>query len=487
LNKKRIGLTLVLALLSEIANKIVPLISLHIVAERLGTSGFGIAQFAQWLIDWGIVFTVYGFAQIAPILLRETVSTSDQRAIHGSIVFSRLILALLATGCITALIYGSSEYETYRWAVVSGSIVLFTSAIDASWILLARQKMALWSILSITAKFTSLFAIIYFIRSPDDASLFVFLTSCANGLISIGSALIARSMLRIERPTAQHIHKVFRLATPFAISTIFVTLLERYDLYIVEHHLGTGATGIYAGASRIATSLYPVVAAVSTVFYSEMIGYHDRESIERLVRASLFWSISLIAPAVVGIWFVDERLITVIFSQNFSSGAQVLSILIASGGFYILTTIFGFQLLTLKTRWKPLTIALASGAFFGLAVARWLMDRYGMTGIAISSLVAKMLTALILTVSAIHVWQLNRWNLAKSCLKALAPSLLMGGTLFALLYLNATQLNLTETIMLGGGIYVITFFSLNFHETLAIFRKLRHRVNSVERDQTQSH
>lgn len=473
MNKKRIALTLFLAFLSEIANKIIPLISLHFAANRLGTASFGVSQFAIWLLDWGVLATAYGFSQIGPVMLRADKSQEAQRRVHGSIVASRLALALVSAITLGVLVQEHSVYAPYKWAVISSITILFTSAIDAGWILIARQKMALWSVLSILAKFGSLLLILNFVQDPEDTVKFVIITNLANSFISICSFMIALKLIGLRLPSTQELRKAFKLATPFAVSTSLMLVMDRYDLFLVERYLGTSETGIYAAATKLVGSIFPLILAVTTIFYSEMMAQSDRESIERHLKASVFWACSALGPVLVGVWFVDNALLSLVFGEGYASGGAALSVLMLSMFFYGMITIFGFQLLTLKGLWKPLVFSLALGTLAGIFSGSSLISTYGTIAAAWSSLIAKLIGALFLLHVALKVWSLNGSVLLKQTWRGCLPSIVMGAALVSLLMTGALPSGLTGIIALGCLIYAFSFVIFNLREVIEITEKAK--------------
>jgi O-antigen/teichoic acid export membrane protein len=471
LNKKRIALTLFLALLSEVANKLVPLITLHFVASRLGTGAFGLAQFSLWLIDWGIFFTIYGFAQVAPIMLRNAKNQTEFKEVVGSVMVTRLILAFIATAGLILAVGSNSEFGSYKFAVLSSLFILFTTAIDASWILLARQKMGLWSLLSILAKLSSLTAILFFIKSSENATMYVVITNMANGLMSVISFFIAMNLIGIAKPRASQILSALRLATPFAVSMLLLMTVERFDLYLVEKNLGENSTGIYAAASKLVGSLTPIFVTITTIFYSEMMAHHDNDSIQRHVKASIFWTVSALAPVIIGIWFVDTAALQLIFGPEYVSGNHVLSILVGGSSFYAIITIFGFQLLALKGLWRPLVLALGVGAFSGISLGLVAIERFGMVGVAWSTIIARVVAGAIITSVAVKVWSLNFKSLLGAAARAVSPAFIMGAALLLGRYWNVIREDLLTTLVSGGVLFLLSFSAINASEMRSVLTK----------------
>ncbi len=465
MNKTRIAVTLFMAFLGEVANKIVPLVNLHLIASRLGVDAFGSAQYALWILEWGIVFTTFGFPQVAPVLLREANTRQDQSRVNGSVVCAKLILAFIATAALVLMMTGRESFGPYRLAVFTSLFIMLTSALDSAWILAAKQKLAVLSLISIIAKLLSVAAVFSLIQSPDDATLFVIITNAVNAVIAVTSFVVAVKLVGLSMPKLVDVKAALSAATPFAIAILMFLIVDRFDLYLVEKNLGSTATGLYSSASKLIGSITPITAAISGVFYSEMLALSDSKSIERLINASLFWVISVIAPLIAFlIWFNDE-LLALIFGLSYLGASEVLTYQGLGAFFFAMIVVFGFQLLALKRQWLPLVLGLAVGAAAGISIGfAFLSEGRGLLGVAAAGLIAKGLTALIAMVAAATTWQLNAGGLVRALLRPLLP---IFGTVILMLstkwLLNPAPNPLSNAVIMLGS-YIVFFTVLNLTE-----------------------
>lgn len=467
-----------MAFLSEVANKLVPLINLHLVATRLGVEAFGVAQFALWLIDWGVIFTSFGFSQVAPIMLRDAKNAADEQQINGSVLLARIGLATIAFSGLAFSVRTGSSLEIYQTAVLSSAFILVSSALDATWILVAKQKLALWSFISITAKIGSVVAIALFIQSPDDYIKFVVISNFVNSIISVGSFLVALKIVGISKPNSHQVVNCLSVATPFAFAAIFLIVTDRFDLFLVEKTLGALPTGIYSAASKLVGSFTPIVAAIVGVFYSEMLVHREASMIERHVKASIFWVITMVAPIAVGIWFVDTDIIRLVFGEAYTSGSLTLSILTLGVFFHAAILVFGFQLLALKHHWRPLLLGLILGITVGLVFSVTWIHTFGMTGVATAAIIGKGTAALIIVLFAVRLWHLDPTRLLLDFTRALTPAFVMGFLTFLAQYFTVIPTAFWSTVAFAGTIYTLTFAGLNQIELKAIIASINSRLRA---------
>ncbi len=471
MNKKRIAITLFMAFLSEIANKIVPLITLHLVAARLGATAFGVAQFSLWLIDWGVIFTMFGFMQVAPVMLRDATSAVSRSTVAGAVVVSRIMLAATAALALGFMVRDSSGYSQYKTAVYASSFILLSTALDSTWILLARQKMAVLSAASITAKLCSILAVAMLVKNPDDSVTFVVITNAVNAFISMASFLVAAKDIGFAKPSLRNSLHTLHIALPYAVAVTLIVILERFDLYLVERNLGLAATGVYAAASKLVTSLTPIIASVTSVFYSEMIAHNDIETIYRHLRASLFWVISIFAPIAVGIWMIDTEILRIVFGEEFTGGAHVLSILTFGAIAYAIILIFGFQLLALRKQWRPLVTGLFAGSIAGYLCALVFLVSHGSQGIAFAAVIGKWIAAVVIFFAAIRHWELPIKAIALEMARPLIPSIAMGLVIAPMAHWGLLPKNGLAVTTVSALVYCVLFSVANAKEAQLIWAK----------------
>ncbi len=453
-----------MAFLSEIANKVVPLITLHLVANRLGVEAFGLSQYALWLLEWGIILTTFGFSQVAPVMLRNASSPEDQRHVNGSVVVARLMLAALSTLILVIAIETQHQLLPYKNAVFYSSFILIASALESTWILAAKQKLAVLSLISIIAKLLSVVAVFTLIHAPKDAVTFVVITSLINSIIAVASFFVAVGLVGFSLPQWKNVRRALFTAAPFALAFILFWAVDRFDLYLVEHYFGASATGLYAAASKLIGSITPIIAAVSAVFYSEMLAQVESESVEKLVKASLFWIISILAPVIFLLSIFDKAVLSFIFGPTFTDAASVLLILGAGTIFFAAIFIFGFQLLAIKQKWRPLVGALIFGSMVGAIFGYFAVDTESLSAVAFAAVAAKAAAGAGVTWVAVHTWNLRISALVPGVLRSLLPTAIVATLIGVYAHFGVTFMSPVTELSILLVSYGIIFCGLNLAE-----------------------
>ncbi len=473
MQKKRIAWTMLAALASEAVNKVVPLLTMHFAATRLGAAGFGVSQFAMWLIDWAILFVAFGYAQSTPVAIRRANSDLEKRQVAGALVINRLVHAALAFGGLYAATRINPQWSVYQPAVMASAFILFLTAFDMSGILIATQKLGAYSLVTILAKLLSLAGVWIMVRAPEDSALYVTITNGANGAICAGSLILAVFFSGIAAPSINQMRRIWRISAPFALSVTILVLVERFDLYLIERAMGPEGAGWYSGPAKLMQSLVPLIATISTVFFSEMVNTHDDASLRRHLRLSLMTVMMFVLPLIAGTWFTGGEILAIIFGPGFEQQARTLNILVFNALAHAFILTIGFQTLGLRHRMRPVYLALAAGLALGITAGPSLASNFGYEGAALASVASRSVAALIILISATRSGLIHIRELTEPLWKAGVPALGMSLVLFTIGF--AGELPVWTVIGSGMAGYALFFTLVNRADAKKVWQRIMRR------------
>lgn len=481
MKKKRIALTLIATLISELVNKLAPLVTLHIAATNLGAASFGLTQFSLWILEWGILLVSFGYAQAYPVASRSARDDTERKALAGSMVVARLIHAIFAIVLVAFVSLQVPSYRQYWPAVASSLFILVASAFDFSGVLIANQKVGFYSVIVILTKVASVVAVLLAIRTPEDAIPYVVITNLANSLICLGSFGYGVATSGIEKPSTRTCLSLMRIALPFATANTIMVLMERFDLYLIESSLGTTGAGWYSGPAKIMQSVVPIILSVSTVFYSEMVVLKERNALRRHFRIGLVAVFAFIFPLAVGTQFAGAEILEIIFGPGFDVQKSTLAILITGTVPHTLIVMVGYQLLGLNQKMQVVNIALLASALTGILAGHYLTAIFGYEGAATANTLAKSIGALTIVLAGISYRTLTAGDILGPMLKTGIPALAMGACL-SMLALH-TKLSTLGLVLTGAFIYSMALGALNIQDLRKILSKFKSALQEKQRKQ----
>ena len=465
MERKRIASSLLVGIISEIANKIFPLVTLRYATEHLGIRSFGVSQFSQFLIDLAIFFVVFGYQGWGVIAWRNA-PAEERSQLFSVTVLLRLGHAFLAILALTIALNMNSSWDNYHGVVLKNSFVILTAAFDGIWAMTALNLLPVIGILSIVAKTLSLLLTFALVQSEQDAGIYTFITMAANAMISLGTFVIVLRKIGWKSPTKKQLVSAFCGALPFASSFFLLIALERFDVFIVEAFCGAAGVGANGGPLKIAQSILPVAAMATTVFFAEMLGVYEPESMMRHLRAGIRVAILIVSPIVAGVWFVDAWIVKLIVGDAFIPHARLLSIMTISILAQMFILAFGNQVLAIRGQMMWYNSALAVSVALGIGLSFAFGDSEHLQIFAITSVAARSTAAILMVIGAMKVLG-NYAGISWEITRSMIPALTMAFVLYAM---HSTHYILN--IAVGAIIHVVVTLVLFRETTLKVLRHL---------------
>lgn len=390
MQRARIISALSASLAAEAVNRLVPLVILHVVVQRIGLAAFGLSDFSYRLINYGITFTVFGYAGIAAIEVGECRDNARQVAtVIGEVLALKAINAIIALSALFAILSTVQGYAQYQPFVTALSFILASSVIDLTFVHLGTSRMLPLVFLTSATKLASLACVLIFVQGPADAILYSVLNFGANSVIALANFTINVRRYGIAMPSRGALLLRFRRCLPYALTVILMVLLDSFDVFIVERHFGKQGVGLYSGAGRLVIALMQVVGTIGAVFIGELVATRSREEFTRHVNAGLWSMYALVAPVCVASFFLGSSILSLVVGPEFADQAGVFSILTCTLMAQGLVSVYGMQVLLSKRRGSHINIILFCATALGVVLAIPLTTAFGLSGAAWATLLSR--------------------------------------------------------------------------------------------------
>lgn len=341
----------------QLANYVLPLITLPYLARVLGVEKFGVLAFAMSVITYFHTFVDFGFNYTA---VRDIAKNRNNlkyvSEIFCTVMYGRIILMILSFCLLLVLIFLIPFFYENRCILVLTFLYIPGYILFPEWFFQAMEEMKYITILNIIAKliFTSLIFIV--IRSEDDyiyqpiLSAFGFLVA---GLISFG-IIIKKFKLIIIRPIYSLIINKIRESWNMFITIFIPNIYNNFSTILLSYMKGEFAVGIFEGGTKLTSISSIVTKVLSRTFYpflSRRIDKHDF-----FVRISL--SISLLLSLV--LFLGADFFIHIMLGNSFDDSIIVLKILALSPFLLGVLDAYGTNYLVIihkETKLRNITVA----------------------------------------------------------------------------------------------------------------------------------
>jgi len=199
--------------------------------------------------------------------------------------------------------------------------------------------------------------------------------------------------------------KLLKFAAPLSLFALSITVLLSMDLFAVKilslRELSNIETAYYTAATTISRLPFFATIAFGMVLFPTISAFSQRKEIERIrshVSQASRYAFMILAPLVFLVAATSGQLITFLYPEIYSPGAQPLFILVFALGFYSLFYMFSAVVSGYGKPVIPMAIALAALAISFFANL-FLVPAYGLNGAATASLISMLFAFIAISIA----------------------------------------------------------------------------------------
>lgn len=386
----------------QIANLVLPLISVPIIARVIGPDNYGVIQYSYTVVLYFNLLIGYSFSLTGIRRLNQNIESEDHRSkVFNQVLNCQFWLFLFSTIVIFLLMYSlptlSSDKKVLIFTYLLSVSVLFTQ----NWFFQAMQDLTKIMILNLLGKLLYLVMVILIITQRN----LYFWQPLSLGISQIFVALISFSwVLKLYNV------KIKFLKLKEVISILWVDRYVFFNLILTSTYvsliiiiLGFIETstdiGYYTSAQKlILVTVQLVSLPLSQVLYPYLSKIYVRNKNSGVFATQKFIPIifigSLIASFV--IYFLAEFIILFFFGKEFIGAVEIFKILSFVPMLTVFNRLIGVQFLTNLSLDHLYFKGLVIGSFFCLVLSSILIFNFGVKGAAFSWLITELLIFVIL-------------------------------------------------------------------------------------------
>lgn len=371
------------------------------VARFLGPEQFGVYSYAAAFVA---LFGTIARLGLDGIVVRDLVNHPEERNLYlGTAFWLKLVGALLTLGLLAIAVQFTSNDATtnlYIFIIASGLIFQsfdvvdfhFQSRVLSKYVSISRLiQLALSSVLKL-----------YFIVIQADLFWFVMVSlvdqiSLALSLvIAYWRQKIGSFFGRFELGTAK---AMLKNSWPLILSGIAISLYMRIDQIMIKEMLGEKEVGLYSAAVRLSEAWYFVPGIITASLFPAIVNakkisqdlYYSR--LQRLYTFLMWMAVVVAVPMT----FISEWLVTLLYGVAFNEAGQILMIHIWAGVFVSFGVASGSWYTSENLQHYAFYRTLA-GVVINILLNLILIQKYGLVGAAISTVIAQSMAALFFDV-----------------------------------------------------------------------------------------
>jgi O-antigen/teichoic acid export membrane protein len=317
-----VGFTLFTRLTGALLN----FLSLVLLSRMLGPEARGICSWYLVVIAASLVFSELVAGPAAGYLLR-----SYSASVVRKVAYIWAIVPVLLVNSFF-LYWGKISVGEY-WLLL---ILCWLNAANTLQLhlLLARQKIVAFNMLSLLGPALTLVMIFIFTRSQNPASItYLYALVCSWVLVFIASLIITKQTGRHEKADAP-IGQVIRDGFKYGLHNQAGHLASLLQNRLIYFLLPASLLGVYSNAISLGEALLMLPGSIGQMLYARVLNEKEQSRAAGTVAAGWWLSLVLMFLATLFVFIIPDQLYQWIFGGNFSGVKNFLVILVPGLLFY---------------------------------------------------------------------------------------------------------------------------------------------------------
>ncbi len=385
----------------HLAERILKLIVMAVLARFLGKSEFGLYIFVLTYVEFFHLLTDLG---IQPILVREMARNPDRaEELMGNALTLKLISAgasvLLAVSVILLSGYALSIAELVAWASLSMFLSFRLSSVRQvlDSIFQVRLEMRAPVVLGVGSELLSAIGLLMVVWANLELVWLLAVQNLAYLPGVIGLKLVTRAQVPLKLRWSREVALgLLKESYPLGLASLFTLAYVKVDILMLAVMRGDDAVGIYSAAYRLVGSLTILpMAIIGSTF--PLIAQYARtapEALPRIFQRSLNIIMMLAFPIAIGGMVLARGIIVTVYGMRFVESTLVFSVLswAVSVSFisYFLTSA-----LNAMDRQRSYLALTAGMTLLNLGLNFFWIPRYGFVGASVATLITECVLMLL--------------------------------------------------------------------------------------------
>lgn len=341
--RKLIANVLSLSLL-QVANYILPLITVPYLVRVLGAERFGLVMFAVAFNLYFVMLADFGFDLSATRAIAVSRDRLDKVSeIFCSVMIIKTGLIMIGFVILLGLVFSIEHFRSdYSLFLLSYGVTV-GQAYFPTWFFQGMEQMKLITVLNVTAK--SIFALSLFIvvRKPDD---YIYVPAM-NSLGFVTAALISiflvikKFKVRFVVPTLSVLK--FRLgeSAHFFLSRAAVSLYDNSNTFIIGLVLGNVSAGYYSAAEKLFKAMTALHMPLTNSLYPYMSKNKDIRAYRKIFSLAATGNVILCLL----VFIFAFQIVSLIYGSGFELSGTLLRLFAILACIMVPSILLGYPLL----------------------------------------------------------------------------------------------------------------------------------------------
>ncbi len=365
-----------------------PLLTFPYLARVLGPENIGLYNFSE---SYARYFALVAALGISVYGVREIAKKQDQpKALSKT--FAELFLINLIATCILSVLYIftiwytnrlSSHATLFYWSFV----FFFLQVFVLEWFFTGINQFKYIAVRFFIIRLFFVAAIFIFIKEANDYVKYMQLQVGLTFFLGVINFIYLFKFIDIKNTRIKELNLIQHLKPLFLLFlTIFsISVYLHFDTVLLGILADNESVGYYSAPLKLVKIIIAVLAAITAAMFPKMVQFFEQGDMlqfEKMLQQSFELVVSIGIPTAVLVYTLAPEIIYILFGSSFELAVKPLQITAPLILIVSLSTIFGFQILSVHSKDSAILKSAVVGMLFSLIASFLLIPKFKQDGAA---------------------------------------------------------------------------------------------------------
>jgi len=380
----------------QIANFLLPLLTVPYVVRIIGPANLGLLNFSQAYVTYFSLLINYGFDMAAVRSIaanRDDVEATNK--IFSQVMAGKALLWVLSTIIFTVVSFSNQEFRQHWLLHVCTYSVCIGTVLSPFWIYQAMEDLGRVAIFNLAVKLIFSLSVLLLIRHAADYFYQNLAISVSQIAVNVTALYVAMRRFKINFtwPTQPELLNRFKEDRTLFFSSVMITIYASSNVFFLGLLAPSYNVGIYSAGTRLEGMAETFVGlALNQAFFPIVANAfgQGREQGLRMVRNTFFPLFILMALVSIGLWIVAPLFIELLYGAKFLPSISVLRVVCVLPLIIGMSNLLGMHTMLNLRMDKAFFMVTSIGSVIGVALNILLINKFAHLGAAYALVITEL-------------------------------------------------------------------------------------------------
>jgi len=384
----------------QIANNVLPLLSVPVISRIIGPDKFGSINFAASFIGYFVLLIGYGFDLSATRKIsRDPFNIENRNRVFSEVFYIQSILLLVSGLIFSWLLYTIPQFKLESLLMIFSFLMCISTVFTQNWLFLAMQDMPKVAFFNLITKLLFTVFILLLVKQKSDYVLQPLIIGCIQIGVSLASFIWAFKKYQLKFVKVPFLATLRLLWTERMIffSLVVVNLFTSTNIFILGLYQSPTQVGYFSAGQKLIMIVQTILTTPLSQALYPYIGKSFGESKEagiKMVQKLLPIVLMLTGAAVLAILILGPYLIRLFYGEKFYPAIPVLYILMFLPLIICFSNLMGIQIMLNMKMDKVFFRITACGAAVSIFLNLMMIKKWGYLATSFNWVLTELLIAI---------------------------------------------------------------------------------------------